>query len=187
MIAADKKAALLEIIRNRSVNKGFVRLASGKTSDFYINLKHTLLYPKGLDLIGDFLLDFLTTEVSDLVGVGGLGMGGLPLTTAVSLKSLKNKQPLLALHIRKQAKAHGMMQFIEGIEAFQAGDKVWILEDVVTTGQSSLLAAQRCQDVKLHVEGILTCVDRLEGGREKIQAAGLKFHSLFSKEDLLIS
>ena len=187
MITIDKRAVLLDIIRDRSVHTGFVRLASGKTSDFYINLKQTLLYPKGLDLIGDFLLDFLNKEVSDLVGVAGLGMGGLPLTTAVSLKSLKNKRPLLAIHIRKQPKEHGTMQFVEGIDGFQAGDKVWILEDVVTTGQSSLLAFQRCQEAKLSVEGILACVDRSEGGGENIQATGLKFHSIFSREDLLTS
>ena len=128
-------------------------------------------------------MKFLRAEVSNLTGVGGVGVGALPMTTAVSLKSLKYEKPLLHLHIREKVKDHGTMQLIEGANDFRPGDKIWILEDVVTTGKSSLLAVQKCQAIKLHVEGILTCVDRQEGGRENIENAGLKFHSLILKEE----
>lgn len=180
----DKRSQLIALIEQRSLQKGPIRLASGQISHFYIDLKQTILHPKGLDLIGDLLLEALRAEVVDLVGVGGLGLGAIPLTTVVSLKSLKDKTPLFALHIRKQAKEHGTMKFIEGIGNFQSNDKIWILEDVVTTGTSSLLAVQRCQEVHLNVEGVLTCVDRMEGGQEKITDHGLRFQALLSKKDL---
>lgn len=178
------KSQLITIIQQRSIAKGPIRLASGKISEFYINLKQTLLYPKGLDIISDLILEFLEARTSNLVGVGGAGIGALPITTAVSLKSLKYEKPLLHLHIREQVKTHGTMQLIEGADHFQPDDKIWILEDVVTTGKSSLSAVQKCQDIKLHVEGILTCVDRQEGGQKNIEDTGLQFHSLILKEEL---
>ena len=185
MIFMDKRSQLIDIIQKRSLRKGPVRLASGQISDFYIDLKPTILYPKGLDLIGDLLLDVLRKKTTGLVGVGGMGLGAMPLATVVSLKSLKDEKPLLALHIRKQIKEHGTMKFVEGIDFFKPDEKIWILEDVVTTGQSSLLAVQRCQDAKLHVEGVLTCVDRQEGGQQHLTQQGVKFHTLFTKADLL--
>lgn len=180
------KDQLISIIRQKSLAKGPVRLSSGEISDFYINLKPTLLYPKTLDMISDLMLEFLEKETSHVVGVGGLGIGALPITTAVSLKSLSWNTPLVNLYIRETVKAYGTKQAIEGLDNFKPGDKVWILEDVVTTGKTSLTAVEKCQQAKLNIEGVLTCVDRMEGGRENIEAKGLKFHYLLSKEDIRI-
>ena len=180
------KEQLISIIRQKSLAEGPVRLSSGEISDFYINLKPTLLYPKTLDMISDLMLQFLKKETSDVVGLGGLGIGALPITTAVSLKSLSWNTPLLNLYIRETVKTYGTKQAIEGLDNVKPGDKVWILEDVVTTGKTSLTAVEKCQQAKLNVEGVLTCIDRKEGGQENIETEGLKFHYLLSKEDIRI-
>ncbi len=182
---SDIKSQLINVIRQKSLTKGPIRLSSGEISDFYINLKPTLLYPEALDLISDLMLTFFKEETSHVVGVGGLGIGALPLTTAVSLKSLTWDIPLLNLYIREKVKTYGTKQPIEGLNNVKPGDKVWILEDVVTTGKTSLIAAERCQQAKLNVEGVLTCVDRKEGGQGNIEAKGLQFHCLLSIKDIL--
>ena len=181
---SDMKLQLINIIRQKSVTEGPVKLSSGQISDFYINLKPTLLYSKALDIIGDLMLTFFKEQTSQVIGVGGLGIGALPLTTAVSLKSLAWNTPLLNLYIREKVKSYGTKQAIEGLANVKEGDKIWILEDVVTTGKTSLIAAEKCQQAKLNVEGVLTCIDRREGGQENIVAKGLKFHYLLLKEDL---
>ena len=180
----DKKSQLINIIRQKSLKEGPVKLSSGQISDFYINLKPTILYPKALDIISDFMLIFFKEKTSQVIGVGGLGIGALPLTTAVSVKSLRWDRPLLNLYIREKVKAYGTKKAIEGLDNVKAGDKVWILEDVVTTGQTSLTAVERCQQAKLNVEGVLTCIDRMEGGQQSIEAKGLQFHYLLSMEDI---
>ncbi len=179
---SDHKSQIIAIIKKRSLQKGPIRLASGKVSNFYIDLKQTILDPQGLDLLSDLILEFLNKK--NLVGVAGSGIGALPLTTAVTLKSLNTPKPFLHLYIRSQVKEWGTKQVIEGTHSFQPKDKVWILEDVVTTGGSSLYATQKCQEFGLQVEGILTCVDRQEGGREKIENKGIHFHSLIHMFDL---
>ena len=181
----DIKSQLINIIRQKSLTKGPVTLSSGEISDFYINLKPTLLYPKALDLISDLMLTFFEEKTSHVVGVGGLGIGALPLTTAVSLKSLTWDAPLYNLYIREKMKNYGTKQAIEGLDNVKPGDKTWILEDVVTTGKTSLTAAEKCQQVGLSVEGVLTCVDRMEGGQKNIEAKGLQFHYLLSIKDVL--
>ena len=182
---SDKKSQLIDIIKKKSLAEGPVTLSSGKVSDFYVNLKPTLLYPKALDIISDFMLTFFKEKTSQVIAVGGLGIGALPLTTAVSLKSLVWNAPLLHLYIREKVKAYGTKQSIEGLANVKVGDKIWILEDVVTTGKTSLIAAEKCQQAKLNVEGVLTCINREEGGRENIESKGLKFHHLLLKEHLL--
>ena len=180
----DQKSQLIDIIKKKSLTKGPVRLSSGQISDFYINLKPTLLYPRALDIISDLMLTFFKEKTSEVIGVGGLGIGALPLTTAVSLKSLSWDIPLMNLYIREKVKDYGTKQVIEGLDNVQTEDKIWILEDVVTTGKTSLTAVERCQQAKLNVEGVLTCIDRGEGGKENIEAKGLKFHHLLSIEDI---
>ena len=171
-----------DIIRQKSLTEGPIKLSSGQISDFYINLKPTLLYPKALNIISDLMLSFFKEKTGQVVGVGGLGIGALPLTTAVSLKSLKWNMPLLNLYIREKVKMYGTKQAIEGL----VYPIIFNLEDVVTTGKTSLIAAEKCQQARLHVEGILTCIDRREGGQENIEAKGLKFHYLLSIENIRI-
>src|SRR5690606_1754918 len=94
------------------------------------------------------------------------------------------KRPIHALYIRKEPKGHGTNEWVEGLKNFSKGESIFILEDVVTTGGSSLKAVERAQAVGLNVLGVLTCVDRQEGGREKIEAQGLQFLSLVTKQEI---
>jgi orotate phosphoribosyltransferase len=179
------KAELVKLVREKSYEKRNVTLASGRASDFYIDLKNVLLHPLGIDWVSTLILNQLKKYEGELEGVGGPTMGADPMVTACSLKSLEWSRPLMAFYIRKEAKAHGTSQWVEGIKNFSAGAKVFILEDVVTSGGSSLKAVERAKEAGLEVLGIHACVDRQEGGREKIQAAGLQFMTLLTKSDIL--
>jgi orotate phosphoribosyltransferase len=184
---SDTKRELLQMIKELSYEKKEVTLASGQKSDFYIDMRVTLLHPRGVQLAADLLAQALKPLDGKLRGVGGMTMGADPIVTGVSLTSQNQKwnQPLLALYIRKEPKGYGMGQWLEGLKNFKQGDSLYILEDVVTTGGSSLKAVEKARDAGLNVQGILSCVDREEGAREKIQAAGLEFKTLFTKSDIL--
>lgn len=181
----SEKQELIQIIRERSYEKRNVILASGRVSDFYIDLKNTLLHPRGIDIVSNLILANLKKYEGELKGIGGPTMGADPMVTAISLKSLAWKLPLPGFYIRKEAKAHGTSQWVEGIRNFVPGAQVFILEDVVTSGGSSLKAVEKAREAGLNVLGIHTCVDRQEGGREKIESAGLQFMTLLTKSDIL--
>jgi orotate phosphoribosyltransferase len=179
------KTELLNMVRELSYTKGTVTLVSGKTSDFYVDMKHTLLHPKGISLVAHLMLQHIESQDGELAGVGGMTMGADPISTATSLLSLSWGRPLNAFYIRKEPKGHGTEQWVEGLKNFSTNDKVYILEDVVTTGGSSLKAVGHARDAGLDVQGILTCVDREEGGREKIETSGVKFHTLLTKSEIV--
>lgn len=179
------KAELKKLILEKSYEKRKVILASGRESDFYIDLRNTLLHPRGIDLVTNLMLENLKKFDGELAGVGGPTSGADPLVSVAGLKSLSWKRPLMAFYVRKEAKAHGTGQFVEGMKNFKPGDKVFVLEDVVTSGGSSLKAVEKAREAGLIVLGVHVCVDREEGGREKIEAAGLQFMTLFTKSDIL--
>jgi orotate phosphoribosyltransferase len=179
------KKELIDMIRTLSYRPGPIQLVSGKTSDFYVDMKNTLLHPKGIQLVSHLILDILKPLDGKLKGVGGMTMGADPITTGVSLLSNNWKSPLMAFYIRKEPKGHGTEQWVEGLKNFSKGDLVYILEDVVTTGGSSLKAVEKAKAAGLDVKGIITCVDRQEGGREKIEGFGLEIHSLVTKAEIV--
>ena len=183
----DIRQQLTKMIIQKSYERRSVVLASGRISDFYIDLKNTLLHPQGIDWISTLMLEKLNDLKGQLIGIGGPTMGADPLVTAISMKSLQWSKPLLAFYIRKEPKAHGTSQWLEGIKNFENGSRVFIIEDVVTSGGSSLRAVEKAQAGGLKVEGIMTCVDREEGGREKIEASGLRFMTILTKSDILSS
>lgn len=178
----------VQIVRERSYEKKQVTLASGRTSDFYIDMKNTLLHPRGIwlasQLIGA-LVNARNEKGEGIKGVGGLTMGADPLSTGVSLISQDWSQPLLACYIRKEPKSHGTQQWVEGMKNFKAGDKIIILEDVVTTGGSTLKSVERARLAGLEVAGVITAVDRQEGGAENIIKAGLAFNAIVTREMIL--
>ncbi len=184
-MAKNLKQELIQLIREKSYEKREVTLSSGLKSDFYVDMKQTLLHAKGISLVAQLMLQELKSLEGQIRGVGGLTMGADPMSTAVSMLSLEWKSPLHAFYIRKEPKGHGTNQWVEGIKNFSSGDKVYILEDVVTTGGSSLKAVERAKLAGLNVLGILTCVDREEGGREHIEKQGLKLLSLVTKTEIV--
>lgn len=181
-----QKSIILDLIRKLSYEKKEVTLSSGKKSDFYIDMKQTLLHPVGAEWMGLAIIEYLKSFDGKIKGVGGITMGADPIVTATSVLSLhKLKSPLFAFYIRKEPKGHGTSQWIEGLKNFKSGDAVYILEDVVTTGGSSLKAVERARLAGLDVKGIITCVDREEGGREIIEGQGIAFHSLLTKAEII--
>jgi orotate phosphoribosyltransferase len=120
-----------------------------------------------------------------LAAVAGVALGGCPLASAVALTSFQRGTPLDAVYVRKEAKDHGSRQLIEGSARLAQGARVALLEDVVTTGGSTLQAAEKLRAAGLVLAGVVAIVDRLEGGRDAIEATGLKLLSLFTRDDFV--
>jgi len=184
----DPKAArarLKEIIAKRSFGLGEVTLASGRKSHFYFNLKPTMLDPEGAALLAQLSLEALGQE--NLDAIGGLEMGAVPISGAVAALSWISGRPLPNFFVRKKPKEHGAKLLVEGLTKGEslAGKAVAIVEDVTTTGESALKAANAAQESGAKVALVLTIVDRQEGATETFGKAGLRFHALFTADEFL--
>ena len=157
------------------------KLASGKMSSFYVNCKKSMYDPEGINLIGRLVFDAAARYEPD--GVGGLTLGADPIAIAAAAESFRRAAPFKAFVVRKQVKEHGTRLPVEG--DMNAGEKVVILEDVITSGGSALTAVKAARDFGLKVAAVVALVDRQEGGRERIEEEGLEVESLFNKEELL--
>lgn len=182
-VAAASRERLLQLLIERSFKRQKVVLSSGKESDFYIDCKKTALLAEGHFLVGHLFFESIRAHAGTAVGVGGLTMGADPLASAVSLVSHLMGKPLHAFFVRKEPKGHGTGQWIEGLSAFEKGAKVAIVEDVVTTGASTIKAIERARAEGLNPVAAFALVDRDEGGREAIEQTGVKVHSLFKRQD----
>lgn len=162
---------LLKLLATRSVRRGQFTLASGRQSTLYIDARLTTMSPEGLAVIGPLGVAALSGSGWDVQAVGGLTLGADPVSYAISYASASGPHPLRAFTVRKQAKEHGTAKLIEG--PFQVGDRVAIIEDVITTGGSALKAARAVSEAGGVVAGVLALVDREEGGREAIEITGV--------------
>ena len=171
---------LLSLLTKFAYQKGDFTLSSGAKSSYYINCKQVTLRADGALIIGRLLLSLLP---EDTQAVAGLTLGADPIVASVSVVSAYENRPIPALIIRKEPKGHGTKAYIEG-PALETGAKVVVLEDVVTTGGSAMLAVERLQAAGYQVERIISIVDRQQGGAELYQSQGLQFQSLFSIQDL---
>ena len=174
---------LLDLLKELSFEKRDVTLASGRKSNFYIDVKRASLTAEGAVLMGEGLLNLVKKHFPEAKAVGGLTLGADPLATAVAYTSQLQKTPLEAFIVRKEAKGHGTGKLIEGGHRLPAQTPVVIVEDVVTTGGSGLEAYRKVKDHGWKVLGIVAVVDRDEGGRENIEKEGLKLYSLYRKSD----
>jgi orotate phosphoribosyltransferase len=172
------------LVKKLSYQKRQVILASGRSSDFYIDMKNTLLHPRGIFLVSHLIGDKLKKH-KNIKGVGGLTMGADPLSTGVSLISHDWENPLFAFYIRKEAKTHGTQAWLEGMKNFSEGDSVVILEDVVTTGGSTLKSIERARLAGLNVVGVITAVDREEGGAENILKEKIWYEPILTRTMIL--
>ena len=170
-----------DLLRARSILKGQFTLASGRTSDYYIDCRRTTLDAEGANLIGRAILDLLADEAIRPAAVGGLTMGADPIATAVSVLSWQAGDPIPAFLVRKSGKDHGTRRRIEG--CFPKGGDVLIVEDVVTTGGSTLDAISAVEDEGGRVAAIVAVIDREEGGREALSK--YRFFPFFRAKDLL--
>jgi orotate phosphoribosyltransferase len=178
---------LRDLLRERSYERRRVILTSGKESDFYIDGKLTSLHPEGAYLIGRLFLKTLLSAGPVVQAVGGMTLGADPLVTAVSVVSHLEGTPLPGFIIRKEPKGHGIMQWIEGAKGLPKGSAVAILEDVVTTGGTTLRAIERAFSQGFEVVRVLALVDREEGGSERLVQAGYRLEPLFLRSQLEIA
>jgi len=176
---------LLELLQTHSFARKTVTLASGRESDFFIDCKQTVLLAEGHALVGAAMYDAVRGFGDDVRAVCGVELGGCPLASAVAVVSFQMGHALDAVYVRKQAKDHGSKRLTEGDAHLPRPTKVVVLEDVVTTGGSTLRAVETLREAGLHVVGVIVLVDRLEGGREAIEAAGLPMRALFTRRDFI--
>ncbi len=175
---------LKSIILELSYEKRLVTLASGRQSDFYFDGKQTTLHSEGGWLVGKLFYE-AAKAFEGVQAVGGITLGADPIATATSIAALQDGTPLHAFIIRKEPKGHGTGQWLEGRKNLPPGTKVVIVEDVVTTGGSSMKAVNRAKEEGLDVLGIVALVDREEGGRENIEAEGYQLKAIFTKSQLV--
>jgi len=179
----EEKDRLLEILKTLSYEEGEFILKSGKKSSFYIDARETTLNPEGMNLVGKIMYK-MVKEIPGVEAVGGVSVGADPLVCSVVLYAYNNKDNIYGFFIRKEPKAHGRSLWIEGAKNLRPGMNVVILEDVVTTGGSSLRAIEITQQAGYRVKGVIAILDRLEGGKELIESKGYMFMSIFNIKDL---
>jgi orotate phosphoribosyltransferase len=179
-----EKERLKKIIIELSYEKRNVTLASGRQSDFYFDGKQTTLHPEGGYLTGKLFFEAIK-DVEGVEGVGGLTLGADPIATATSVVSFLEGKPVPGFIIRKEPKGHGTGAWLEGRKNLKPGAQVVIVEDVVTSGGSSMKAIKRAEEEGLKVLGVVTLVDREEGGRENIEKEGYWLKSIFTKSEIL--
>jgi orotate phosphoribosyltransferase len=174
---------LLTLLAERSARRGNFTLASGRQSTLYIDARLTTMSPDGLALIGPLAVSALDAAGWKVDAVGGLTLGADPVSYAIAYASALAGAPIRAFTVRKEAKAHGTGRLIEG--PFREGDRVAVVEDVITTGGSALRAVQAVRNAGGQVAGILALVDREEGGREALEGAGLPVISLARASEIV--
>jgi orotate phosphoribosyltransferase len=185
----ETTAALKALLLKKSVRTGNFTLASGKQSDLYIDCRVTALDPFGANLIGDLgwhaVRSKIHSEHLKIDAIGGMTLGADPISLAVGMTSA-TKHPAEALQVftvRKEPKGHGAGKQIEG--NFKSGQNVIVVDDVITTGDSTLKAIQAVEEEGGKVAFVLVLVDRQEGGRENIESKGYPVASVFTRKELL--
>jgi orotate phosphoribosyltransferase len=164
------KDRLIRLIYERAFKyseEPIFKLVSGRMSNYYFNCKMVTLNPEGMYLIGNIVFDMI--KDMKVKGIGGLTLGADPIADAVAYTSYLKEKPIEAFVVRKSAKSHGTMQWIEG--DVKAGDRVVIVDDVITTGKSTIEAITRAREAGLEIVKAIALVDRQEGGYENIAEA----------------
>lgn len=178
------KDRLIELIIEKAFKyseEPVFKLVSGRMSNYYFNCKAASLYPEGMYLIGNLIFDLI--KDLDIKGVGGLTLGADPIAYAVAYTSYLKKKPVEAFVVRKTAKSHGTMQWIEG--NIKSGDRVVIVDDVITTGKSTIEAITRAKEAGLEIVKVIALIDRQEGGREAVEELGYKLDSIITRDEVM--
>lgn len=167
---------LIKLFHERALKFGDFTLASGKKSAYYLDGKQITLHAKGLQLVSEGLLDLLADVEYD--AIGGMSIGADPIIGGVLTAAAGRGQSMIGVMVRKEAKGHGTQKYIEG--PVEPGMKVVVIDDVVTTGGSSIEACQRIQDFGCEVVCVVGIVDRMQGGAANFAERNLPFRSLLS-------
>lgn len=174
---------LKQVLREKSLFRGAFTLASGKTSDYYLDCRLTTLDPEGALLTGRAILELLREKGIEADAIGGLTLGADPVVVAVAVVSQMEGRPLPAFIVRKEKKSHGREKMIEG-PAPKAGGRVVIVDDVCTSGGSTMEAIARAEEAGLKIAAVVNLVDREEGGSVELRKKYAYF-ALFTARELL--
>jgi len=184
MTIQEMKERLGEIILEKSFkyseNPPFT-LASGKQSNYYFNCKPTTLDPEGMNLIGAIIFDML--KDTGITAAGGLTLGADPIANALAVISYQKGKPIKSFIVRKDVKDHGTKSAIEG--SVSPGDKIAIIDDVITTGGSTITAIEQARKAGLNIEMVITLIDREEGGRENILKHVDNIKSILTRTEIM--
>jgi len=184
MSETNDRKRLMELLRRESVRFGDFVLASGQKSNVYIDARLTTCRAKAMPLIGNAFLDKMDECGWRPEAVGGLTMGADPVAMAIARESLERSRAINAFVVRKESKKHGLRRFIEGLE-MKEGVKVVVIDDVCSTGESTVTAITRAREAGMIVLGALCLVDREMGARQNIEGAlGCAFDSIFTLSEL---
>ena len=186
----DPRDRLLELLVRHSFQYSadpIFTLASGRKSRYYINCKKTTFMPEAMPLLGRLFFERIKAveqrDPEQIEAVGGLTLGADPIAYAIAYHSALERRPIHAFSVRKEPKGHGAQKWVEGFE--REGARVAIIEDVVTTGGSTLKAIEGALHAGFKIGMVLALVDRQEGGREEIEKKGHKLEALYTTEDFL--
>ncbi|HYE31275.1 MAG TPA: orotate phosphoribosyltransferase [Methylomirabilota bacterium] len=186
---AEARRELLELLRSKSVFRGDFVLASGARSNYYIDCRLTTLDAKGAWLVGMVVLEAIRKQEERIkhrvASIGGLTMGADPIALATSMVSAisGDRSPLRPFIVRKAAKGHGQTKLIEG--DFRAGDQVVVIDDVITTGDSTIKAIEAVREARGEIDFIVALVNRQEGGVDRIEQLGYPVVPIFNRDELL--
>ena len=179
---SDTNQELLQLIEQRALQRGTFTLASGRTASFYLDAKQVVLDAQGAMLVGRAILERLQALGPLPDAIGGMSIGADPITAAAVTMAGVAGLPLKGFMVRKEPKGHGMKRYVEG--PVEPGQRVVIVEDVTTTGGSSLLAIDRAIEFGLKVERVVTVIDRLAGAAAAFAARGIPLEPLVTIRDL---
>lgn len=175
------------LIKAKSFKRGQYVLASGKTSEYYLDMKPTMFDPEGANALSVMILDRLYKTKVEYVG--GLALGAVPLISTLTMLSYQRGRPIPGFFVRKEVKGHGTMKLVEGLEEGKTlqGKNVVILDDVTTTGESSMIAVRAAQSSGAKIILVLSIVDREEGADQLYQEQQIPFEAIFTARDFLNS
>jgi orotate phosphoribosyltransferase len=177
--AKDARDRLRSIIRRESLKENAeFKLSSGRSSQFFFDMKKTMFDPEGVTLLADILFQMIRDDPVEYVG--GLETGAIPIVTAVCYRSHVEK-PIKSFFVRKEPKGHGTNKLIDG--QFSPNSRVILFEDVTTTGGSAMKAVEAVREQGCSILKVVTVVDRLEGAIDTFDRAGLKFEAVFNRHD----
>jgi orotate phosphoribosyltransferase len=181
--ASDIRRNLFALIKARSFSRGNKMLVSGRSTNYYFDMKPTMFHPAGAAWIAELMLDRIEGLKVDYVG--GLAIGAVPLVNSIAMLSHQRGRPIPGFFVRSQVKDHGTQRRIEGTTESLAGKNVVIVEDVTTTGGSASTAAEAARAEGANVVLVLSIVDRLEGAVENFKNCGIAFQAIYTADEFM--
>jgi orotate phosphoribosyltransferase len=181
--ASDTRSSLFALIKARSFSRGNKMLVSGRSTNYYFDMKPTMFHPAGAAWIAELMLDRIESLKVDYVG--GLAIGAVPLVNSIAMLSHQRGRPIPGFFVRAQVKDHGTQRRVEGTSESLAGKNVVIVEDVTTTGGSASTAAEAAVADGANVVLVLSIVDRLEGAVENFKNRGIAFQAIYTADEFM--